>query len=244
MDLSGRVALVTGASRGIGKAIAELLAERGALVVGTATSSKGVAEIDCLLAARGCGVVLDVVDEEAIKGVVDGVKSRFGSLDILVNNAGITCDNLLMRMKTQEWQRVLDVNLTALFHLAKAAVALMVRQRYGRFISIGSVVGSVGNPGQTNYAAAKAGLVGFSRSLAMEVAKRGVTVNVVSPGFVATDMVTAISEERRNAIANSVPVGRIGNVKEIAYAVAFLASDMAAYITGETLHVNGGLYMA
>jgi 3-oxoacyl-[acyl-carrier protein] reductase len=244
MQLSNRIALVTGASRGIGRAIADSMVAKGAYVVGTATTQKGAEDISFVLGKMGHGVVLEVTNGEMIQDVMQNIKDQFGRLDILANNAGITKDQLLLRMKISEWQQVLDVNLTAFFYLAKAAISIMVKQRYGRIISIGSIVGSSGNAGQTNYAAAKSGLIGCSKSLAIEVAKRGITVNVVSPGFVDTDMVSAMDEERRKSLMNLVPLGRMGHVNEIASAVSFLASEEAAYITGETLHVNGGLYMS
>nr|UCQ29969.1 3-oxoacyl-ACP reductase FabG [Edwardsiella piscicida] len=243
MSLEGKIALVTGASRGIGRAIAETLVARGARVIGTATSDKGAEAISAYLGDNGMGMALNVTDSASIDSMLERVRAEFGEIDILVNNAGITRDNLLMRMKDDEWQDILDTNLTSVFRLSKAVMRAMMKKRCGRIITIGSVVGTMGNAGQANYAAAKAGLIGFSKSLAREVASRGITVNVVAPGFIETDMTRALSDEQRGGILAAVPAGRLGDAKEIAYAVAFLASDEAAYITGETLHVNGGMYM-
>ncbi|MDF2177640.1 3-oxoacyl-ACP reductase FabG [Aliiglaciecola sp. CAU 1673] len=243
-NFNGKVALVTGASRGIGKAIAQMLAEQGAKVIGTATSENGAQAISDYLGEHGAGRVLNVTDVAQMEACLDEIKATFGDIDILVNNAGITRDNLLMRMKDDEWQSILDTNLTSVFRLSKAMLRSMMKKRYGRIITIGSVVGSSGNPGQANYAAAKAGLIGFSKSLAREVASRGITVNVVAPGFIDTDMTKALTDEQREAIFKDIPANRLGDPKEIAAAVAFLASDGAAYITGETLHVNGGMLMA
>ena len=243
MNLSGKIALVTGASRGIGRAIAEKLVACGATVIGTATTEKGAEAISQYLDQNGKGLALNVTDEASVESVISTVKAEFGDIDILVNNAGITRDNLLMRMKDDEWQDILDTNLTSVFRLSKALMRTMMKKRYGRIITIGSVVGTMGNAGQANYAAAKAGLIGFSKSLAREVASRGITVNVVAPGFIATDMTAALTDEQKALTLAQVPVGRLGQPTEIANAVAFLASDEASYITGETLHVNGGMYM-
>nr|WP_086940771.1 3-oxoacyl-ACP reductase FabG [Thaumasiovibrio occultus] len=243
MNLQGKVALVTGASRGIGRAIAELLVERGATVIGTATSDNGAAAIAEYLGENGTGLNLNVTSTESIEGVLKTIKDQFGDIDILVNNAGITRDNLLMRMKDDEWQDILDTNLTSVFRLSKAVLRPMMKKRQGRIISIGSVVGAMGNAGQTNYAAAKAGLVGFTKSMAREVASRGITVNAIAPGFIETDMTKALSDDQRAAMSANIPADRFGDPREIAAAVAFLASDDAGYITGETLHVNGGMYM-
>ncbi|MBC8950934.1 MULTISPECIES: 3-oxoacyl-ACP reductase FabG [Xenorhabdus] len=243
MSFDGKIALVTGASRGIGRAIAELLVERGARVVGTATSEKGAEAISAFLGDKGKGFVLNVTDSESIENALSNIRAEFGEIDILVNNAGITRDSLLMRMKDDEWQDIIDTNLSSIFRLSKAVMRSMMKKRYGRIISIGSVVGTMGNAGQANYAAAKAGVIGFSKSLAREVASRGITVNVVAPGFIETDMTRALTDEQRAGIAAGIPANRLGDAKEIASAVAFLASDEAAYITGETLHVNGGMYM-
>ena len=243
MNLSGKIALVTGASRGIGKAIAEKLVACGATVIGTATTENGAEAISQYLDQNGKGLALNVTDEASIESVISTIKAEFGDIDILVNNAGITRDNLLMRMKEDEWQDILDTNLTSVFRLSKALMRTMMKKRYGRIITIGSVVGAMGNAGQSNYAAAKAGLIGFSKSLAREVASRGITVNVVAPGFIATDMTAALTDEQKALTVAQVPVGRLGEPAEIASAVAFLASDEASYITGETLHVNGGMYM-
>ena len=233
--MQGKIALVTGATRGIGRAIAEELMSKGAFVIGTATSEKGAKNISAYLGEKGRGLVLNVADQSSIETVLEHIKQEFGDIDILVNNAGITRDNLLMRMKDDEWFDILQTNLTSVYHLSKAMLRSMMKKRFGRIITIGSVVGSMGNPGQSNYCAAKAGLIGFSKGLAKEVASRGITVNVVAPGFIATD---------KNGILSNVPAGRLGDPKDIAKAVAFLASDDAGYITGTTLHVNGGLYMA
>ena len=243
MSFEGKVALVTGASRGIGRAIAEMLAERGAKVIGTATSAQGAEAISAYLGDRGKGLQLNVSDIASIDILLDKMRVEFGEADILVNNAGITRDNLLIRMKEDEWQSILDTNLTSVFRMSKAVMRAMMKKRYGRIITIGSVVGSMGNAGQANYAAAKAGLIGFSKSLAREVASRGITVNVVAPGFIATDMTEALTDEHRADILSRIPANRLGDPKEIASAVAFFASEEAAYITGETIHVNGGMYM-
>lgn len=243
MSFDGKIVLVTGASRGIGRAIAESLVARGAKVMGTATSEKGAADISAWLGENGKGYVLNVADMSSIESTLAAIKSEFGDIDVLVNNAGITRDNLLIRMKDEEWQDVLDTNLRSVFRLSKAVLRSMMKKRFGRIITIGSVVGTSGNPGQSNYSAAKAGLVGFSKSLAQEVASRGVTVNVVAPGFIETDMTRALTDEQRAGILAGVPAGRLGDAKEIASAVTFLASEEAGYITGETLHVNGGMYM-
>lgn len=241
--MQNKIALVTGATRGIGRAIAEELVAKGAFVIGTATSEKGAESISAYLGEKGKGLVLNVADAESIEQVLAHIKEQFGEIDILVNNAGITRDNLLMRMKDDEWFDIIQTNLTSVYRLSKAMLRSMMKKRYGRIITIGSVVGSSGNPGQTNYCAAKAGLVGFSKSLAKEVASRGITVNVVAPGFIATDMTEELTDEQKNAILSQIPAGQLGQAKDIAKAVAFLASEDAGYITGETLHVNGGLYM-
>lgn len=241
--MQGKIALVTGATRGIGRAIAEELVPKGAFVIGTATSEKGAESISNYLGEQGCGLVLNVAEQESIEAVLEYIKKEFGDIDILVNNAGITRDNLLMRMKDEEWFDILQTNLTSVYHLSKAMLRTMMKKRFGRIITIGSVVGSMGNPGQANYCAAKAGLIGFSKALAKEVASRGITVNVVAPGFIATDMTEVLTEEQKAGILANVPAGRLGEPQDIAKAVAFLASDDAAYITGTTLHVNGGMYM-
>ncbi|MGX2947745.1 3-oxoacyl-ACP reductase FabG [Frederiksenia canicola] len=241
--MQNKIALVTGATRGIGRAIAEELSAKGAFVIGTATSEKGAESISAYLGEKGKGLVLNVADAESIEQVLAQIKEQFGEIDILVNNAGITRDNLLMRMKDEEWFDILQTNLTSIYRLSKAMLRSMMKKRYGRIITIGSVVGSSGNPGQTNYCAAKAGVVGFSKSLAKEVASRGITVNVVAPGFIATDMTEELTDEQKNAILSQIPAGQLGQAKDIAKAVAFLASEDAGYITGETIHVNGGLYM-
>ncbi|HHR6036565.1 TPA: 3-oxoacyl-ACP reductase FabG [Providencia alcalifaciens] len=243
MSFEGKIALVTGASRGIGKAIALTLASRGATVIGTATSEKGAEAITAYLEGKGKGLALNVTSSASIEETLTQIRAEFGEIDILVNNAGITRDNLLMRMKDDEWQDIIDTNLSSVYRLSKSVLRAMMKKRCGRIISIASVVGVMGNAGQTNYAAAKAGLIGFSKSLAREVASRGITVNVVAPGFIETDMTKALTDEQRAGILSQVPADRLGDAQEIASAVAFLASDEAAYITGETLHVNGGMYM-
>ena len=244
--LSNYIALVTGASRGIGRAIAEALGEQGATVVGTATSRSGAEVISERLAAagvKGRGMVLDVTDPESIEQLMTSVAESYGAPSILVNNTGITRDNLLMRMKDEEWNSIIETNLTSLYRLSKACLRPMMKARRGRIISIASVVGATGNAGQTNYAAAKAGMIGFTKSLAREVGARGITVNAVAPGFIDTDMTRELPEAQRNALLDTIPLGRLGNPKEIANAVVFLASAQAGYITGETLHVNGGMFM-
>lgn len=240
--MQGKIALVTGATRGIGRAIAEELSSRGAFVIGTATSEKGADSISAYLAEKGTGLVLNVADLTSIDTALAKIKADFGDIDILVNNAGITRDNLLMRMKDEEWVEIMQTNLTSVYHLSKAMLRTMMKKRFGRIITIGSVVGSMGNAGQANYCAAKAGVIGFSKALAKEVASRGITVNVVAPGFIATDMTDVLTEEQKAGILSQVPAGRLGEPKEIAKAVAFLASEDAAYITGTTLHVNGGMF--
>ncbi|EPS3430840.1 3-oxoacyl-ACP reductase FabG [Vibrio alginolyticus] len=243
MNLEGKIALVTGASRGIGRAIAELLVERGATVIGTATSESGAVAISEYLGDNGKGLALNVTDVESIEATLKTINEEFGVIDILVNNAGITRDNLLMRMKDDEWNDIIDTNLTPIYRMSKAVLRGMMKKRAGRIINVGSVVGTMGNAGQTNYAAAKAGVIGFTKSMAREVASRGVTVNTVAPGFIETDMTKALNDDQRAATLSNVPAGRLGDPREIASAVVFLASPEAAYITGETLHVNGGMYM-
>ena len=243
-QLQGKVALVTGASRGIGKAIAKQLAAQGATVIGTATSENGAQAITEYLSDNGGkGFALNVTDKASVDGVLKAIVDEFGSIDILVNNAGITRDNLLMRMKDEEWQDIIDTNLTSIFTLSKAVLRGMMKKRFGRIVNVGSVVGSAGNAGQANYAAAKAGVIGFSKSMAREVASRGITINVVAPGFIDTDMTKALTDDQREAIFKDIPANRLGQPEEIASTVAFLVSDGAAYITGETIHVNGGMYM-
>ncbi len=242
--MTKKIALVTGATRGIGRAIAQELVAKGHFVIGTATSENGANAISDYLGENGKGLVLNVADETSIETVLKQIKTEFGDIEILVNNAGITRDNLLMRMKDDEWFDIMQTNLTSVFRLSKAVLRAMMKKRFGRIITIGSVVGAMGNPGQTNYCAAKAGLVGFSKSLAKEVAARGITVNVVAPGFIATDMTDELSEDQKNAILSQIPAGQLGQAQDIAKAVGFLASEDAGYITGETLNVNGGLYMS
>lgn len=245
--LEGRVALVTGASRGIGRAIAERLGQDGATVIGTATTDQGAAAISERLSAAGitgAGMALDVTAPGAIEDLVSAVAKAHGPIGILVNNAGITRDGLLMRMGDADLEQVLDTNLLAVIRMTKACLRGMTKARWGRVINIGSIVGATGNPGQTNYAAAKAGLLGFGKSLAREVASRQITVNTVAPGFIETDMTAVLSDDQRQTMLQSVPLGRLGQAEEIAHAVAFLAAPHSGYITGETLHVNGGMYMA
>ncbi|MDP5056032.1 3-oxoacyl-ACP reductase FabG [Marinomonas hwangdonensis] len=244
MSLEGKIALVTGATRGIGKAIAVALVEQGATVIGTATSESGAQSISDYLGANGKGWVLDVSSSESVETVVKEITAEFGAPTVLVNNAGITRDNLMMRMKEDEWEQVVNTNLTSVFRVTKACLRGMTKAKFGRIISISSVVGSMGNGGQTNYSAAKAGLEGFSRSLAAEIGSRGITVNCVAPGFIETDMTKVLPEEHKANLVSKVPASRLGQPEEIAAAVAFLASNGAAYITGETLHVNGGMYMS
>jgi 3-oxoacyl-[acyl-carrier protein] reductase len=242
--VKGKIALVTGASRGIGAAIAQRLSAEGARVIGTATTPEGAARIGEQLAAQGGrGAVLDVVSQESIDALLADIESREGAVGILCNNAGITRDTLLLRMKQDDWDAVLQTNLASVFRLSKAVLRGMMKAREGRIISITSVVALTGNPGQGNYAAAKAGIIGFTKSLAREVGSRGITVNCVAPGFIDTDMTRALSDAQRETLNGQIPLGRLGQPADIAAAVAFLSSDGGAYITGETLHVNGGMYM-
>ena len=245
--LSGQVALVTGATRGIGQAIAKALAAGGATVIGTATTEEGAAKIAAYLAEAGnagTGIRLDVSDGTAVDAALEDIETRFGAVTILVNNAGITRDNLLLRMKDDEWDAIMATNLKPAYRLAKAVLRGMMKARRGRIIQIGSVVGTSGNPGQANYAAAKAGLLGFTKSLAQEVGSRSITVNCVAPGFIDTDMTKALPDAQREKLLERIPLGRLGSPDDVAHAVAFLASPQAGYITGATLHVNGGMYMA
>lgn len=245
MSLKGKVALVTGASRGIGAAIADGLAADGATVIGTATSDSGAAKISERLGKLGgAGMTLDVTSADSVARLLDNIQKDFGAPWILVNNAGITKDNLLMRMSDEEWLDVVNTNLNAVFRLSKACLRGMTKARSGRIINISSVVGAMGNAGQTNYAATKAGLMGFAKSLAREVGSRNITVNSVAPGFIDTDMTRALTEEQRQSLQVGIALGRLGTPEEVAGVVRFLCSDVAAYITGETIHVNGGLYMA
>src|ERR1700680_4561500 len=242
--LNGEIALVTGASRGIGAAIAERLAHDGARVIGTGTTPEGVARISANLAARGGrGALLDVANPESIEALLEDIEGKEGAVGILCNNAGITRDTLLLRMKEEDWDAVLGTNLKSVFRLSKAVLRGMMKARKGRIVSITSVVGLTGNPGQANYAAAKAGIIGFTKSLAREVGSRGITANAIAPGFIDTDMTRALAEAQRTALNAQIPLGRLGQPADIAAAVAFLCSPDGAYITGETLHVNGGMYM-
>jgi len=241
--LAGEVALVTGASRGIGASIAGALAACGAHVVGTATSQGGADGITAALGGKGRGIVLNVADDESVTAAIKDIQGNEGSPSILVNNAGITKDNLLMRMKQEEWDDVIATNLTGLYRVSKACLRGMMKAKRGRIINIASVIAVMGNAGQTNYAATKSGMIGFSKSLAREIGSRGITVNVIAPGFIDTDMTKVLAEEQRNAMLNQVPLGRLGQGDDIANAVVFLASEAGAYITGETVHVNGGMVM-
>ncbi len=244
LDLTGKVALVTGASRGIGAAVADTLAKAGATVIGTATSEEQAGKITERLAEfGGQGRQLNVTDENSIETLVAQVEKEFGKIDILVNNAGITRDNLLMRMKESEWDDIMQVNLKSVFRSSKSVLRGMMKARFGRVINITSIVGTMGNAGQANYAAAKAGLMGFTKSMAREVGSRGITVNCVAPGFIDTDMTRALPEEQRADLAKNIALGKLGEAQDIADAVLFLASDMAGYITGQTIHVNGGMLM-
>ena len=245
--LEGQIALVTGATRGIGKAIALALAQDGASVVGTATSDAGAQTISTYLGAaggRGEGIRLDVTDASGVDAAIESVSERLGDIAILVNNAGITRDNLLLRMKDEEWDAIIDTDLKSVYRLSKGVLRAMMKARYGRIINVGSVVGVSGNAGQTNYAAAKAALIGFTKSLAQEIGSRNITVNCVAPGFIDTDMTRALPEAQRGKLTERIPLGRLGTPEDVAHAVRFLASREAGYITGATLHVNGGLYMA
>lgn len=244
--LQGQIALVTGASRGIGAAIVIELAKQGATVIGTATTDAGAAQITAAIGAvgKGVGLALDVNDAVQLGEVLKKITSEYGDISILVNNAGVTRDMLLMRMTDEEWDTVIDTNLKSVFRLSRAVLRPMMKARSGRIVNISSVVGHIGNAGQVNYAAAKAGMTGFTKSMAREVGSRGITVNSVAPGFIDTDMTRALSDEQRAALLQHVPLARLGAVEDIAHAVSFLVSPAASYITGETLHVNGGMYMA
>lgn len=244
-SLHGEVVLVTGASRGIGAAIADTLAAQGAKVIGTATTEAGAETISERMAANGgVGKVLNVTDGAAVDALIESITAEFGTISILVNNAGITRDQLLMRMKDEDWSAILDTNLSSVFRTSKAVMRSMMKARKGRIINIASVIGVTGNAGQANYAAAKAGIIGFSKSIAKEVGSRGITVNVIAPGFIETDMTQALPEAQKELMMGQIALGRFGSPQDIADAVAFLASPAAAYITGQTLHVNGGMYMS
>ena len=243
-ELEGEIALVTGASRGIGKAIAEQLASQGATVIGTATSDSGADNISAYLSeAGGKGMCLNVTDADSIASVIKAITDEYGDVSILVNNAGITKDNLLMLMKDDQWDDIINTNLTSIYRLSKAVIRKMMKARKGRIINIASVVGMTGNPGQTNYSATKAGMLGFTKSLAREIGSRNITVNCVAPGFIDTDMTKELPEEQREALIKQIPLNRLGDPADIAAAVSFLAAPTAAYITGETINVNGGMYM-
>ena len=243
--LDGKLVLVTGATRGIGKAIALTLGGAGATVFGTATTESGADNVSKVFAENkisGKGVILDVTDNEQVSDLVKSITEEFGSVDILVNNAGITRDNILLRMKESEWDDIVNTNLSSIYKTSKAVLRGMIKNRSGRIISITSVVGAMGNAGQSNYAAAKAGMIGFTKSLAREVGVRGITVNTIAPGFIVTDMTDSLPEDQKEALASQIPMGRLGTANEVADAVLFLAGDGASYITGQTLHVNGGMY--
>jgi len=244
-DLSGKVALITGASRGIGQAISLVLGKNGATVIGTATSESGADAISKTFqenSIAGKGFALNVTENDQIENLMKSIGDEFGSVDILVNNAGITRDNLLMRMKDDEWNDIMNTNLASVYKMSKAVLRGMMKKKNGRIISIASVVGAMGNAGQTNYSAAKAGIMGFTKSLAREVGPRGITVNAIAPGFIKTDMTDALPEEQKEFLANQIPMGRLGTVDEIAESVLFLAAESGGYITAQTLHVNGGMY--
>ena len=243
--LNGKIVLVTGATRGIGKAIALTLGAAGATVIGTATTESGADNISKVFAENkisGKGMKLDVTDKEQVSNLVKDIGEDFGSVDILVNNAGITRDNILLRMKEDEWEDIINTNLSSIYKMSKSVLRGMIKKRSGRIISITSVVGAMGNAGQSNYGAAKAGIIGFTKSLAREVGVRGVTVNAIAPGFIETDMTDSLPDEQKKALAGQIPMGRLGTAEEVAHAVLFLAGDGGSYITGQTLHVNGGMY--
>jgi 3-oxoacyl-[acyl-carrier protein] reductase len=247
VELTGKIALVTGATRGIGRAVATSLAQKGAYVIGSATTSEGAESITAMLQEhqlQGEGCVLDVSKQDSVDAVMEYLTAQQKNPAILVNNAGITSDNLLLRMEDDEWYRVIETNLSSVYRMSKACLKSMFRARWGRIISVGSVVGSSGNPGQSNYTAAKAGLIGFSKSLAAEMGSRGITVNVVAPGFIDTEMTAALPDFVKEEMLKRIPLKRLGHVEDVAAVVAFLASNAAAYVTGETIHVNGGMYMA
>lgn len=247
MTSETKIALVTGASRGIGRAIALELGQNGMIVVGTATTEQGAENIDAYLkesGISGCGMVLNVASEASVKAGLDSLENRFGLVNVLVNNAGITRDNLLMRMKDDEWYDVIETNLNSIYRLCRSCIKGMTKARWGRIINISSVVGSSGNAGQTNYAASKAGIEGFTRALAKEIGSRGITVNAVAPGFIDTDMTRALAEKQTDSLLAQIPLSRFGRPEEVAAVVAFLASESGGYITGETIHVNGGMHMA
>ena len=246
MSIEGKVALVTGATRGIGKAIAQELGKQGAVVIGTATSENGAAAISAYLqesGIKGTGLVLNVADADSIDSVLKTIQGDFGTVEVLVNNAGITRDNILMRMKEDEWDDVLNTNLKSIYRLVKGCLRGMTKARWGRIVSVSSVVASMGNAGQANYAAAKSGMEGFTRALAREVGSRNITVNCVAPGFIDTDMTSGLPEEHRDALKSQIPMNRLGQPEEIAAVVGFLASQGGGYVTGESIHVNGGMYM-
>lgn len=243
MTFEKKIVLVTGARRGIGRAISEMFSMCGATVIGTATDTCGVQKINVYLGNSGKGKLLDVIQQHSIDVCLKTIQEEFGNIDILINNAGIIHDNILLNMKDDEWQSVIDVNLTAAFRMSKAVIKPMIKNRYGRIINIGSVIGMIGNVGQTNYAAAKSGLMGFTKSLAREVASRGITVNLVIPGFIYTDMTKKLTDTQKNDILSKIPINRFGTPKDVAHAVIFFSSEDSQYITGQTIHVNGGMYM-
>lgn len=244
MTFVDKIVLVTGARKGIGRAIAELFIKKGAVVIGTATNMYGVQNINAYLNSKGKSVQLDITQQCSIDTCLKLIYQEFGRIDILINNAGIIQDNLLLHMKDEEWQSVINVNLTAVFRMSKAVIKPMIRKNYGRIINIGSIIGSIGNIGQVNYAASKAGLIGLTKALARESASWGITINIVAPGFIYTDMTKKLTDKHKNNILSKIPMNRFGDLDDIAHAVIFLASDHAKYITGQTIHVNGGMYMA
>lgn len=244
MIFDKKLVLVTGARRGIGRAIAEMFVVNGAIVIGTATSEIGVKDINMYLNNSGAGMQLNVTEQDSIDIFLEKIHKEFGNIDILVNNAGIVRDNILLYMKDEEWQSVINVNLTSVYRMSKAIIKPMIKKRFGRIINIGSVVGMTGNFGQVNYAAAKSGLIGFTKSLAREVASRGITVNLVTPGFICTDMVNNLTNKQKDEILSKIPMNCFGNPQDVAYAVIFFAADTSRYITGQTIHVNGGMYMS
>ncbi|AFA40956.1 3-oxoacyl-[acyl-carrier-protein] reductase [Wigglesworthia glossinidia endosymbiont of Glossina morsitans morsitans (Yale colony)] len=243
MQFEKKISLVTGANRGIGKAIAKKLLEKNVIVIGTATQPEGVKKISKYLHGQGLGIQLNICDSISIKLCLEKIKKNFGLINILINNAGITQDNLLIKMKENQWDSVINTNLTGTYRISKEVIPGMLKKNYGRIVNIGSVSGFVGNPGQTNYSASKFGLIGFTHSLSREVAKRGITVNMICPGFIDTDMTRILSEKHKEKILSFIPINRFGSTKDVAHAAIFLASDEASYITGETIHVNGGMYM-
>lgn len=243
MIFNNKIVLITGARRGIGRAIAEMFIKHGAIVIGTATSESGVKNIDVYLGTSGQGMLLNVMAQDSIDTVMKQIYTKFKRVDVLINNAGIIQDNIMLYMKEEEWKSVIDINLTAVYRMSKAVIRSMIKKRFGRIINISSVVGMTGNIGQVNYAAAKSGLIGFTKSLAREVATRGITVNSVAPGFICTDMISNLSDKQKSDILSKIPMNCFGDPQDVAHAVVFFAADTSRYITGQTIHVNGGMYM-